>query len=115
LRNLRKEALLLNLSAEEKSALHAALMQKIKEGETVDDASAPRLTPSPFFFAPRFAGAFAALLLIVVAGSGTAYAAKGALPGDLLYSVKTNVNEPIEGALAFSTESKIEYQNGLAQ
>ncbi|HEV8677244.1 MAG TPA: DUF5667 domain-containing protein [Candidatus Paceibacterota bacterium] len=90
-------------------------MQKIKEGETVDDASAPRLTPSPFFFAPRFAGAFAALLLIVVAGSGTAYAAKGALPGDLLYSVKTNVNEPIEGALAFSTESKIEYQNGLAQ
>jgi hypothetical protein len=111
LHNLKKEALLLKLSSTEKAALHAALINAMHTGEEEEPAS--RATPSPFFFAPQFAGAFAALLLVLM--GGTAYAAKGSVPGDFLYMIKTNVNEPIEGALSVSVESKIKFHSEVAQ
>jgi hypothetical protein len=111
LHNLKKEALLLKLSSTEKAALHAALINAMHTGG--EEAPAPRATPSPFFFAPQFAGAFAALLLVLM--GGTAYAAKGSVPGDFLYAIKTNVNEPIEGALSVSVESKIKFHSEVAQ
>jgi hypothetical protein len=116
LNKLRTEAKLLKLSSTEKAALHATLMQAMqKSGYGSPDASAVRMMPSPFYFAPKFAMSFAAFVLLVLAGGGTAFAAKGALPGDLLYSVKTIVNEPVEGALALSVESKIKFHSDVAQ
>ena len=115
LNKLRNEAKALKLSSTEKAALHASLMQAMqKSGVELPDASAPRMTPSPFYFAPQFAMSFAAFLLIVVV-SGTAYAATGALPGDLLYGIKTGVNEPALGALSLSVESKIKFHSDVAQ
>ncbi len=114
LKKLKEEALLLNLNSTEKAALHASLMRAMQKDAATEDASASRMIPSPFYFAPRFAMSFAAFLLIVVTG-GTAYAAKGSLPGDLLYTVKTGVSEPIEGALSFSVESKIKFHSEVAQ
>lgn len=107
LQKLKNEAKALKLSTTEKAALHAALMNAMGQ------AAAPRLTPSPFFFAPQFAGAFAAVMLLLI--GGTAYAAKGTVPGDLLYGVKTNINEPIQGALSLSVESKIKFHSEVAQ
>jgi len=50
----------------------------------------------------------AALLILAVFASsaGLSYAAEGALPGDALYTIKTNINEPVEGALATSVDAK---------
>ena len=49
--------------------------------------------------------ALAAALIFFVSG-GTALAAEGALPGDLLYPVKVGVNEQVRSALAISTEAQ---------
>lgn len=57
----------------------------------------------------------AALVLVLIFGSGVSYAAENALPGDTLYSIKTYVNEPARLALATNAEAKAEIQIELAE
>jgi hypothetical protein len=52
--------------------------------------------------------------LMIILGSGVVFASSDTLPGDVLYSLKVNVVEPIHSAFIFSSESKAEYQSGLA-
>ncbi len=56
-----------------------------------------------------------ALLVAALLGGGTSYAAQGALPGDTLYPVKTHVNEPVQEALAFSTQAKADVEANIAE
>jgi hypothetical protein len=53
-------------------------------------------------------------ILILMLGSGTAFAAQGALPGDALYSIKIHVNEAVADALAVSDEAKASYNTKVA-
>lgn len=72
-------------------------------------------TPSPLtlvFFQRPLAALLVAVLF--VSSAGVSYAAEGALPGDVLYTVKTKFNEPISGALALSSESKAEWAMNVA-
>lgn len=111
--NLKKEAYKLSLTRDEKRVMHANLMARMNASESMAPA---RSRPSPyFFFSPQLMMPMAALLVVVLVGSGTAYAAEGALPGDPLYVIKTKVAEPIQGALAFSAEDKIQFHSGVAQ
>jgi len=57
----------------------------------------------------------AALVLVLVSGTGVSYAAETALPGDILSSVKTAINEPVRVAIATSAEAKAEVQIELAE
>ncbi len=57
--------------------------------------------------------AFAAIAIVFL-GAGTSYAAENSLPGDPLYAVKINVNEPIEGAFALSTSAQASWDVTLA-
>src|SRR3989344_2555721 len=57
----------------------------------------------------------AALVLVLVSGTGISYAAESALPGDVLYAVKTKVNEPVKVARATNAEAKAEAQMELAE
>ena len=50
----------------------------------------------------------AALVVVLVGGTGTAYAAENALPGDVLYTVKVNVNERALELAATSAKAKAE-------
>ncbi len=50
--------------------------------------------------------AFVALML----GTGTTFAAETALPGDVLYPVKVNINEEVREAFAFSPEQKANWE-----
>lgn len=60
-----------------------------------------------FAYAHRpLVGAMALILVI----SGTAYAAQGALPGDALYSVKTEVVEPLLGAFNATPERQVAWE-----
>lgn len=71
--------------------------------EVMTEAAAPAAAPA------RFPRALAwALAAIVAAGSGATatYASAQSLPGEALYSVKVNLLEPAEEALAFSAEAK---------
>lgn len=64
---------------------------------------------------PNRAVLASALALFLCTSIGTSYAAEKALPGDALYFVKVNVNEPIVGALTVSTEHKAQWNVALAE
>lgn len=65
-------------------------------------------------YSPRLQFATAALALVLVTGSGTAFAAQSALPGDALYGVKVNIEEPIMGSFATSPEAQANWNAQLA-
>ncbi len=72
--------------------------------------------PSPYFISSfLWTRAVIAVALILVVGGGTAYAAEGALPGDILYSIKVSVNEPVSGAFAFTDEAKAGWHADIAE
>lgn len=52
----------------------------------------------------------ATLAMVFVIGLGTAYAAEGALPGEILYGVKIEVNEAVKGAFAVSESAQASWQ-----
>lgn len=107
LTNLQHEAQQITLSSQEKALMRAQLFGTPQ--------AAPRYQVSHFqFFSIKFAPVMAAVLVVLL-GGGTAYAAQGALPGELLYSVKVGVNEPVRQALAVSTEAKAAFHTSVAQ
>lgn len=55
------------------------------------------------------------IAIALIAGGGTSYAAEGAVPGDALYVVKTEVNENIKSALAVSNEAEARLQARLVE
>src|SRR6185503_5412697 len=55
----------------------------------------------------------AVMALIILMGE-TAYAAQGSLPGDLLYPVKIHVTEPVQLALAATSEQKAQVNADIA-
>jgi hypothetical protein len=117
LEKLHQEAQSVRLSTSEKAVMHASIMERVHAGAASQkEGGAPRQTPGLFFYFanPQFAMSFAALFVVVL-GGGTVFAAQGSLPGDPLYALKTGVSEPIQGALAFSVESKINYHAQMAQ
>lgn len=54
------------------------------------------------------------ILLFGLIGGTSAFAEKS-LPGDLLYWVKININEPAAGVFAFTKEEKTEWQEHLVE
>ena len=109
LKKLHNEAQHIRLSKAEKRVMYARI------AEAMRGSGASRQVPGLYyFFAPQFAVPVAALLIVVL-GGGTAYAAQSSLPGDALYTIKTQVNEPFKEALAFSVEDKIKFHAEAAQ
>lgn len=76
------------------------------------NASAPVLTFG-WFFTMRPVTATLVLALFI-SSAGVSYAAEDALPGDILYAIKTRVNEPVKGALAVSASAKTAWAMGVA-
>jgi hypothetical protein len=50
------------------------------------------------------------ILLAVMVGGGTSFAAQDAVPGDFLYAIKTEVNEPVRSALAVGANAEADLQ-----
>src|SRR3989344_8256453 len=108
LTNLKKEAESIKLTPREKAVMYGAIFGA---------PSPQRFTPSPyvvFSFSLRSMVALS-LVFVVLVGSGTVYAAQGTVPGDVLYTVKVSVTEPVRAALAFSDEAKIEFHAEVAE
>jgi hypothetical protein len=57
----------------------------------------------------------ATFLILVLSGGGVAMASQKSLPGDILYTIKVSVIEPINSSIKFSTEEKAKYESGLAK
>ncbi len=60
-------------------------------------------------FVRRHVVSFAILLLILV-GGGATFASERAVPGNILYPLKIDVNEPIRGFIKTLPDEKIEWQ-----
>ena len=57
----------------------------------------------------------AIIALALIAGGGTSYAAEGAVPGDFLCTMKTEINENIKSAFALGNEAEASLQARLAE
>lgn len=66
-------------------------------------------------FSVRVYTGFAIALLLIVSVTGTAFAAENTLPGDVLYSVKVGITEPIQTALVPSERGKAAWNAILAE
>ena len=56
-----------------------------------------------------------AIIIAILLGGGTSFAAENALPGDALYSVKVHVNENVRELVAVSNEAEAKLQAKLAE
>lgn len=109
-KKLNRESDHIRLTADEKRAMRVRIF-----GAPV--ASPVQVTRSPYVFVAthRWMTALAAVVLVVFAGSSTAFAAQGSLPGQPLYALKTKVLEPVAVALATTPAAKAAVHVALAQ
>lgn len=103
-----KKAQELRMTDTERAAIRNNLMN-ISSGSFTASPQATQISPyvSSFGMMGLFTkAAMFALVGFIVGGTSLSFASLQALPGDTLYSVKTNVTEKIAGTFTFSTESK---------
>lgn len=81
-----------SLTEKERGELRVALLAKMRE------SAAQRPVPSPWshlFFSKRAQASFLSVIIVLGYGSSVSFAAESALPGDILYPIKTKVAEPV--------------------
>lgn len=119
---LNTELKKISMRATERVEVRRAIVAYMKKHPA--RAHKKKAMPSPFFmnsFGVSIPSPIAALMrstslvsLIVIfaliLGGGVSFAAESALPGDSLYTVKTNVNEPVQSFFAVSSQSQAELQ-----
>lgn len=92
-----------SLSVSEKENMKASIFDRIT----------PAAQPSPFFAWSFYLRAVpVALIMFAVIGAPVSFAAEKSLPGDVLYKVKTNINEEVK-AVFVPKEEKNEYYQSL--
>lgn len=104
-----------SLSASERTAMTRVLREYMAMKPLPGTQAGYSVTLSYRWFSFAHRPMAAALVLVLVFGTGVSYAAENALPGDALYTVKTYINEPAKVALATSAEAKAEVQIELAE
>src|SRR4051812_25196050 len=65
-------------------------------------------------FSTRTLSFIVVFLALLIVGAGTATAASHALPGQILYSFKLGVNEPVRSLLIFDADTKAAFEADLA-
>lgn len=74
--------------------------------DTYANAHVPHPIRSPFYTYFTFRFATAALAIVFLVGGTSVFASAQALPGDVLYSIKVRVSEPLKIAIAVTPEAK---------
>jgi hypothetical protein len=114
-KNIKKSAEGYSLSSDERAKMTRVIREymahKPLPREVANPISLGRISWFVYFRRPMAA----VLVLVLVFGSGVSFAAENALPGDVLYTVKTSVNEPMRVAFATNAETKAEIQMELAE
>lgn len=67
-----------------------------------------------FIYSRTGSSVLAFVLILLIGGGGTAFAAEGTVPGNILYPVKVAVIEPVQGALITSAAGQASWHADLA-
>jgi len=111
LKQLLQEAKSFNLSGDEKSLIRSKLQTHVRNSfiarqymyrSKLKIIKLVFIKPMPIF------------IVILLALGGTSFAAEKALPGDVFYPVKLNVNEHVQGWLSLSDEARANWETVLA-
>ncbi len=117
LKQLKKGSREVRLTADEKSVMRQTLVRFAHENPIVH-TSRSRAVVSPYSFMKRARG-YRVLSATVIGGiliGGTvSFAAEGALPGNVLYPVKTELNERVRSVVAVTPEAKAEWDIKLVE
>lgn len=115
-----KQSMLFSISkyAEDNPISHHVSIKPVSKVSPFNNFISRYVIVSPYsrfliFGKSRFVYVGLAIAVILVS-SGTALAAGKSLPGDLLYPIKIQINEPVEGALKTSFESKVKWEGEKA-
>ena len=92
-----------------------ATFHAVRGGEENRFISDVPVTTSTSLLSLRYSFMPLLVILAVFIGGSTTFAAQNALPGDFLYPVKTEFNENIRTALAFSADSEAKVQTALLE
>lgn len=104
------------LSTDEKDTLRQALRATVIDSQPKVFQARPQVANFFALFLRRsFVVSMLVLVLIVGSGYGIAQASNNALPGDLLYPMKTQFNEPFVGGLQASDTARAEWTRTLVE
>ena len=82
------------MTIEEKSLLKSNIMLHMESGAFSEEVIHELPKKSPYIFHSLFArGMVLAVVIIIIASGGVSFAANSSLPGEILYTVKVNINE----------------------
>ena len=125
LQNIFDKARQIKLSTEENDKMRAGLelfMEKhpvrntdmarhiLQERSIINFSLMEILTLKPLINKLKLQPMTIILIIALVLGGGTSFAAESALPGDALYAIKVGVNEEIRGFVAFSDSSQARWE-----
>ena len=102
LQTLRK----VSLTAQEKNAMRSGLIERINAGTPIP-SPLPEASWYSLFWSHQFTVGYAVLFITLSLSTTMVFAAEQALPGDLLYTVKTKVNEKVERAFVPSSPIRL--------
>lgn len=104
-----------SLSDNQKNQMRTGLLSAISK-QTQTPQKSPYMVANWFSHISRKTFIYtpiAAVMILILGGSGMAAAAEGALPGDLLYPIKTNITEQVLSLFSHSAEEKAEFATEL--
>src|SRR3989338_4881863 len=105
------------LTIEEKSLLKSNIMLHMESGAFSEEVIHELPKKSPYIFHSLFGrGMVLAVVIIIIASGGVSFAANSSLPGEILYTIKVNINEKIKELTLRTPEEKIAwYQEKIAK
>lgn len=103
------------LTAEERTLLQSRIAEYQAYTPLPEPVHTSRPSPFSLFSFSRPLPVFASFAIFLLVGGGVAQAAEGAVPGDILYPIKTAVNEEVRVALAVNAETKAEAEAWRAE
>ena len=114
--HLKKVGEEVSLTQEERARMRRTLyaymeMKPVRTTAPIISVSTVSTFGSFFMFRPVAA---VLVLALFISSTGISYAAEDALPGDVLYPIKTYINEPVQGALAVSASAKAAWAANVA-
>lgn len=96
----------------ENELLEYAKFHNVRVGEVGRSSSVPSGTS---LFRYKFTTMPIAILIAIFISAGTSFAAQGSTPGDMLYPIKTNINENIASSLAIGADAQARFEANVLE